>query len=101
MAYKRKTRDIYKIMVHYGQGWEHDCTEFTMREARARVREYRENCPEYPVKIVTGREPVEAAEVRASYAAAARDAQAARVMPALHDEPGAWPDASTPPNWNL
>lgn len=59
MKYQRKTIDTYQLHVHYGQGWEHEVTEYTFREARERRKEYRENCPQYPVKIVAKREPVE------------------------------------------
>lgn len=50
MPRKRKTRDEYRLLVNYGQGWEHEVSESTFREIRARLREYRENAPEYPVK---------------------------------------------------
>lgn len=58
MARQRKTRDTWQLHVHYGQGWEHEVTEFTLREARQRQREYRENCPEYRTKIVLKRERI-------------------------------------------
>lgn len=53
MAYVRKTRDEYRLHVNYGygDGWEHEVTEDTWTEASNRRTEYRENCPEYPVKI--------------------------------------------------
>ena len=36
----------YEIQGHYGQhGWECVCTEETMAEARARLKEYDENEP--------------------------------------------------------
>lgn len=50
MTRKRKTRDEYRLFVDYGQGWEHEVSEDTYREIRARWREYRENAPQYPVK---------------------------------------------------
>lgn len=43
MAYVRKTYDEYEIVTNYGYGWEVECTESSMKEARQRVREYREN----------------------------------------------------------
>ena len=43
MAYQRKTRDEWRISGNYGYGWDVECTEDTAREARARLREYREN----------------------------------------------------------
>lgn len=60
MSYKRKTRDEYRLWLDYGQGWELETVEDTGTEIRARCREYRENCPQYPRKI-TGphRVPIE------------------------------------------
>lgn len=58
MAYQRKTEDSYQILVNYGQGWEHECTERTRKEAREQKQTYQANCPEYPVKIRYKREPV-------------------------------------------
>ena len=46
----------FRIYVHYGQGWEYEIFETSLTEARARVKEYRVNCPEYPVKMSRGRE---------------------------------------------
>ena len=50
MARERVTIDVYRVLVDYGQGYEYETT-------RQRKREYRENCPEYPVKIMKTREP--------------------------------------------
>ena len=55
MAYKRKTQDEYQIQQYTGYGWEEVCSEDTFREARERRNEYRENQPEYPVRIVKKR----------------------------------------------
>lgn len=51
MSYTRKTRDEWRLHIHYGQGWEHETSEDTYRDARAQAKTYRENCPEYPTKI--------------------------------------------------
>lgn len=59
MPYIRKTRDTWELHVNYGQGWEHEVTEFSFRAARDQRRAYRENCPEYPVKLVKRRERIE------------------------------------------
>ena len=56
MAYQRKTRDTWQLHVNYGQGWEHETTELSWREAKAQIKAYRDNCPEYPVKLVPKRE---------------------------------------------
>lgn len=59
MAYQRKTRDVWHFFVDYGGGWEHELDEYSLKEIRARKREYRENCPQYPTKVVKGRERLE------------------------------------------
>jgi len=51
----RKTRDEYQLHVCYGQGYEHEVTEDTWKEIKLRAKEYRENCPQYPCKIVKKR----------------------------------------------
>jgi len=56
MARQRKTIDTWQILVDYGSGWEHECTEFSMISAKQRRRDYVENCPQYPVKIKLKRE---------------------------------------------
>lgn len=54
---QRKTRDAYYLLVNYGQGWEHEITEFTWFHAKAQRDTYRANCS-YPVKIVKRRERI-------------------------------------------
>jgi hypothetical protein len=52
--YKRKTIDEYQIQQFYGYktgGWEVVCCEKSFKEAKQRLKEYRENMPEYPVRI--------------------------------------------------
>ena len=55
MTYQRKTRDVWHFYVDYGYGWEHELDEYSIGEIRQRRKEYRENCPQYPVKVVRGR----------------------------------------------
>lgn len=45
MAYIRKTVDRWDIMSNYGYGckWECECSEYTFKEAKQRLKEYREN----------------------------------------------------------
>lgn len=59
MACIRKTRDIWEVQCNYGygHGWETECTEFTLSEARQRIKEYRSNSP-YPVRLRMKREPI-------------------------------------------
>jgi hypothetical protein len=47
----------FNIQQCFDGKWETVCAEDSYREARQRMREYRENQGEYPVRIVKGREP--------------------------------------------
>jgi hypothetical protein len=58
MSRLRKTRDEYQLLVNYGQGWEHEVTEDTWKDARAQAKTYRANCA-FPVKIRAVRIPRE------------------------------------------
>jgi len=42
---ERTTIDAWEILCNYGDGWEHECTEFTLRQTKQRLKEYRENSP--------------------------------------------------------
>ncbi len=57
MSYVRKTKDEYVLMTNYGygDGWEEVLIEETFAEAKQRKREYVENMPQYPYKIVKRR----------------------------------------------
>jgi len=55
----RKTRDEYQLLVNYGHGWEHEISENTRKEAMAQKKVYRDNCPQYPTKIVMKRVKIE------------------------------------------
>jgi hypothetical protein len=55
MAYVRKTRDEYQIQQYTSEGWEEVCAEETMKAAKQTKKEYRDNQPEYPVRIVKKR----------------------------------------------
>nr|DAZ41418.1 MAG TPA: hypothetical protein [Caudoviricetes sp.] len=41
--YKRKTIDRWDIMGNYGTEWECECSEYTLKLAKQRLKEYREN----------------------------------------------------------
>lgn len=45
MAYVRKTKDEYIVQGNYGygHGFEDECAEETRKEAKERLKEYREN----------------------------------------------------------
>lgn len=58
MPRQRKTRDEYRLSINYGQGWEHEVTEYNRDDIRARAKEYRENCPQYPVTWRKVRVPI-------------------------------------------
>lgn len=51
MTYTRKTHIEWDVQSNYGYGWEDVTTEETYREARERLREYRENEPQYPHRL--------------------------------------------------
>ena len=55
MAYVRKTYDEYEIVTNYGYGWEVECTEDSIKEARQRVKEYRENAHLIGIRIAKRR----------------------------------------------
>ncbi len=58
MGYQRKTRDVWYLLVDYGQGFEHETTEPTYADARAQLRCYRVNCPQYPARLKRARERI-------------------------------------------
>ena len=61
MTYQRKTQDVWIVQGAYGYGWEDVTAEDRRREALARLREYRENEPQYPHRLILRREPLTAA----------------------------------------
>jgi hypothetical protein len=64
MATKRKTRDEWEIQQFIAPryGWERVCTETMLKEAKERLKEYRENQPEYDVRMVKKRIKIKEAE---------------------------------------
>lgn len=54
--YVRKTVDTWVLEGNYGYGWEYILTEYTRKEGLERLREYRENQPQYPVRLIKKRE---------------------------------------------
>ena len=61
MAYTRKTRDYWDIEGNYGygDGWEAVTAEDDRKQARERLKEYRENEPGTPFRIRKKRERIE------------------------------------------
>lgn len=63
VAYVRKTYDEYDIVTNYGYGWEVECSEPTMKEARQTKKEYIENASGLiGIKIVKRRVKIDAGQ---------------------------------------
>ena len=58
MAYERKTIDRWDIMTNYGYGWECENSEYTLKDAKRSLREYRENV-QADVRLEKHRERIE------------------------------------------
>ena len=50
----RTTIDCWRFFVDYGNGWEHEITEFTREDMQENRKAYAENC-QFPVRIKRGR----------------------------------------------
>jgi hypothetical protein len=61
VPYQRKTRDTWEVQQYTGSqyGWECVCGADTYKEALQDLRAYRENQPEYPVRVKKVRERIE------------------------------------------
>ena len=57
--YKRKTRDYWDIEGNYAYGWEAVCCEDSIKEAKERLKEYRQNEPGVAFRLKKGRERIE------------------------------------------
>lgn len=55
MSYTRKTRDEFEVQGNYGCGWEVLTTDETLKESRAMLKDYRDNEPSIPHRIVKKR----------------------------------------------
>lgn len=53
--YARKTADVWILEGNYGCGWEYILEESTREEGMERLREYRENQPQFPVRLIKKR----------------------------------------------
>lgn len=58
MAYKRKTRYLHVVQQRGGIGWEDVDASYDRKAMLQSVRSYRENQPEYDVRMVTRRERI-------------------------------------------
>jgi hypothetical protein len=61
MTYTRKTKDVFVIQQYWGNqyGWEDVTQEDTRKEARARLKEYRQNQPQAPARLIVRREKIQ------------------------------------------
>jgi hypothetical protein len=60
MTYQRKTIDLFIVQgLYYGQ-WEDETAETSRREGIERLKEYRQNMPEYAHRLIKQRERVTA-----------------------------------------
>ena len=60
MAYKRKTRDRWDILTNSGYGWGVECSEYSYKEAKQTLKEYRDNAyGRFYVRMEKHREPIE------------------------------------------
>lgn len=59
--YIRKTRDIFTVQGFYFGTWEDETSEDSRKEAILRLKEYRENMPEYAHRLIKTREYIERA----------------------------------------
>jgi hypothetical protein len=69
-----KTQLLYIVQSNYGygHGWEDSTAETVYSEGRARLREYRENEPGVPHRLIQRREPIHASRSRTTRRRAAR-----------------------------
>lgn len=56
---KRKTRDYWAVGANFGQGWEEVTAEEKYKDARQRLKEYRENDPQHRYTIKLKREKIQ------------------------------------------
>lgn len=54
--YIRKTRDVFVVEGNYGYGWDELTREETWADAKAMLKCYRENEPQFGHRIVKHRE---------------------------------------------
>ena len=55
MAYIRKTKDEYHTQSDYGCGWETVTIDDNYADAKQMLKDYRENEPQYPHRIIKKR----------------------------------------------
>lgn len=58
MKYQRKTIDLFIVEGLYFGQWEEETAETTRAEGIARLKEYRENMPEYAHRLIKKRERI-------------------------------------------
>ena len=57
MSYVRKTYDEWHVQGYYGReyGWETVCIATSLAEAKRDLKDYRENEPQYPHRVIKRR----------------------------------------------
>ena len=60
MTYQRKTIDLFIVQGLYCGQWEDETAETSRREGIDRLKEYRQNMPEYAHRLIKQREMVTA-----------------------------------------
>jgi hypothetical protein len=55
MSYTRKTRDEFEVQGNYGHRWEVLTIDETLEESEAILKDYRDNEPSFPHRIVKKR----------------------------------------------
>ena len=56
MTYKRKTVDLFIVQGFYFGTWEDETAETNRKEGIQRLKEYRDNMPEYAHRLIKRRE---------------------------------------------
>lgn len=56
--YIRKTKDIFIVEGLYFGNWEEETSEETRKEGIQRLKEYRENMPEFAHRLIKKRETI-------------------------------------------
>lgn len=56
--YIRKTKDIFIVEGFYSGNWEEETSEETRKEGIERLKEYRENMPEFAHRLIKKRETI-------------------------------------------
>lgn len=57
--YVRSAADVWDVETNWGYGWEAECTEYTLAEAKAQYKTYRDNAyGRFSVRLKKRREKI-------------------------------------------